>query len=233
MFLRLSLALLLITCSTSPLFSQDFIGLWTAQSVRVGEDVMTPEAKWSNIAADSTFTSGNGWLQNSAGTWTYDEETKQILTNSKQDIEGQTPFTVSFDGDVMVWEREEQGQTVIVRWVSIDELPMRANDMLVGVWDLVEYKSNSDADVSTYDKDGLHYIFFSWDGRYRIRHVNGEMERGTYWVHPHRRELRLYPWEGESRVIEVSTMPDHLIIMKNDPENPEVKTYDRIMRIPN
>lgn len=47
-------------------------GLWEVTKVIVGQEEMTPVAKWTQINKDGTFETGNGWLQNGNGTWTFD-----------------------------------------------------------------------------------------------------------------------------------------------------------------
>ena len=42
-------------------------GLWLVEKVEVGENSMTPVARWTKFNADRTQTSGNGWLQHSNG----------------------------------------------------------------------------------------------------------------------------------------------------------------------
>lgn len=66
---------------------------------------MTPVAKWTRINKDRSYVSGNGWLQNSSGTWTYDIDSKQFIpteTNGIRDEFG--AFIVSFSEGKMKWE---------------------------------------------------------------------------------------------------------------------------------
>ena len=61
--------------------AQSLVGLWEVKSVRVGSELMTPIAKWSMFNADGSYTSGNGWLQNSAGTWQLNEVDNSLSMN--------------------------------------------------------------------------------------------------------------------------------------------------------
>ena len=71
------LVLILIQSSIYTYSQQEsLIGLWEIQKVEVGEDNMTPVAKWTKINTDGTYQSGNGWLQNSQGQWNYDSKNK-------------------------------------------------------------------------------------------------------------------------------------------------------------
>ena len=37
----------------------------------MGEMELTPIAKWTQINSDGSYESGNGWLKNSEGQWTF------------------------------------------------------------------------------------------------------------------------------------------------------------------
>lgn len=60
---------------------QAVVGFWEVTEVKVGDQTMTPVAKWTRIHEDGTFQSGNGWLQNSEGTWTFDKKYNHFEAN--------------------------------------------------------------------------------------------------------------------------------------------------------
>ena len=64
-------------------YSQSMVGLWEVVEVSVGNKKMTPIAKWMRINKDNTYESGNGWTQNSIGTWTFDEKKKEYSAVNK------------------------------------------------------------------------------------------------------------------------------------------------------
>ena len=53
-------------------------GLWIVKSVRVGEQEMTPNAKWARFNSDLAQESGNGWFQHSYGIWNLDPKTNEL-----------------------------------------------------------------------------------------------------------------------------------------------------------
>ena len=113
---------------------------------------MTPVAKWTKINEDYSFQSGNGWLQNSAGTWKYVEEKKQFVPEDTYGLKDEYgAFTVSFSGEKMKWEREEDGMKVIVSLEKIEEIPKSSTDMLTGLWDLKEAKRDEESIAGTFD----------------------------------------------------------------------------------
>ncbi|MCO6479228.1 MAG: hypothetical protein J5I94_21515, partial [Phaeodactylibacter sp.] len=117
--------------------AQDITGLWEITKVEVGDQAMTPVAKWTRIDADGTYQSGNGWLQNSAGTWIYDKESGEFLPTETLGLTDPFgAFKVSFTDKGMAWTREEEGMEVIVHFDRIEELPMSTGDKLVGLWGL-------------------------------------------------------------------------------------------------
>ena len=69
---RLIVTLLIFNSLT--VYAQDIVGFWEIKEVIVGGKIMTPVAKWSKINKDGSYQSGNGWLQNSEGTWKFDKK---------------------------------------------------------------------------------------------------------------------------------------------------------------
>ncbi len=66
----LFLSILFLTSCTAQ--DEKFIVLWEIQKVVVGSEQMTSVTKWTRINQNRTYESGNDWLQNSSGTWSYD-----------------------------------------------------------------------------------------------------------------------------------------------------------------
>ena len=66
--------------------AQPHIGFWRVDKVEVGQETMTPVAKWFRINQDGTYQSGNGWLQNSVGTWTFDKAKNLYVPTEKNGI---------------------------------------------------------------------------------------------------------------------------------------------------
>lgn len=154
--------------------AQEFTGLWEVKLVEVGNKTMTPLAKWIQINDDGTYTSGNGWLQNSAGMWSYDQQSKAFLP---QALQGQRDsfgaFTISVTDSTMIWQRIEDGNKVVVTWSAIDEKPKSTKDKIVGFWH--------------YDDGSL---FIRWDGIYILK--KGTQKTTGYWhVNAHQPELTM------------------------------------------
>ncbi len=168
------------------------IGFWEINKVQVGAELMTPVAKWTKINEDLTYQSGNGWLQNSEGTWNYDEKSKQFLLQEKNGIKDEYgAFTINFSGDKMTWERDEDGMKVVVSLDKIDKLPRSPTDMITGLWDLVEVSKENVTITSSFDQDNQHYIFFRWDRIYVERTPQGERTTGYWHMNGHRPEITL------------------------------------------
>jgi hypothetical protein len=146
------------------MYAQPVTGLWEVTNVTAGSHSITPVAKWTRINPGGTFQSGNGWRQNSEGTWSYDDKTAQFSPKETNGIEeGYGPFTVSFKDSSMLWKREEDGMQVTVTWKKIDQLPMAPADMAAGLWDLIAASDNGKNVLSSYDPDNKYYIFIRWD----------------------------------------------------------------------
>ena len=151
-------------------------------------------AKWFRINPDGTYEAGNGWLQNGKGTWSFNAETNIYTPVVALDIQDEYGgFNVSFDGQKMYWEREEEGISVQVTLVPIETLPMSPADYLEGVWQLVSIDKNGQSVLDDFDKGSAHKFFFRWDRIYI--ELNPESNRKTgYWhINGHRPEITLLP----------------------------------------
>ena len=184
-------------------------GFWRIEKVEVGEENMTPVAKWTKINTDGTYQSGNGWLQNSYGTWKYDNESKVYAATDSLDIFDEFGgFRVSFDQNNMYWEREEEGMKVKVTLESIEELPMSPADYLEGMWKLVDIWDNGQSILDSFDKDNKHKMFIRWDRIYMNFSPEGKKLTGYWHINGHKPEITLLPHQdgeqAESWQIEVN-----------------------------
>lgn len=178
-------------CTTDKKEESSLYGLWLFTEVQVGEEAMTPVARWTRIHEDGTFESGNGWLKNSIGTWTYTDSTKAFLpiqTNGIKDEAG--AFTVTFNDDEMIWERTEEGMPVIVHIKRISELPAAPADRIVGMWEL--------EDNQALDPEFPAYIFLRWDREYRQWSKDGQRSTGFWHMDGHRPNMTLMSHQQRS-----------------------------------
>lgn len=187
-----AVALLILIVSSPSGMAQEITGFWGVKQVKVGNEIMTPVAKWFKINKDHTYQNGNGWKQNSVGSWAYDKEKrtfepKEIHGIGIKDEAG--PFTVSFKDEEMIWEREEEGMKVVVTLHKISELPMSPADQLTGLWDLVKVTKGGDVITSTLDPDNKNYIFIRWDRTFLERTPQNERLYGLWHINGHKPEV--------------------------------------------
>ena len=189
--------LAIITCAScknsSPEKSTNSInGLWVVKEVKVGEDIMTPNARWTKLHSDSTQVSGNGWKQHSIGHWQFNEvdsTLRVVSTNGTEDEDGD--YEVSLNRSSMKWEREEGGMTVRKELSKSSELPMTYADRMLGLWEL----DSNEGDSFFLNEVGAK-LFIRWDGRFVIYTSQGQIN-GVYNVHGHRSEIELIPYGEE------------------------------------
>jgi len=184
----LLLVLLLICIQLS--HAQSIVGFWEVKEVMVGSEIKTPVAKWTKINKDGSYQSGNGGIQNSEGTWSYDKKTKFFLpveTNGIKDVYG--GFKVAFRKEQMTWERDEDGEIVIVKLERTIKLPKSPADLLVGIWDLKEIVKNNSSKTLSFDPENKHYIFIRWDRIYVERTPQGQRATGYWHIDAHRPEV--------------------------------------------
>lgn len=167
-------------------------GLWEVTKVEMGENEMTPNARWMRFNSDSTQQSGNGFFQHSYGTWKFDTEKNELSVNNENTLKDRNPpFTVSFEKDKMIWERTEEGAKVSVYLKPISELPKTYGDEVLGVWKLTDSKGEHPNFRVNYTKSD--YLFLRWDRKYVIQ-TDGKKSYGVYSVHGHKPELELIPY---------------------------------------
>ncbi len=169
-------------------------GLWLVNSVRVGGEKMTPNARWTRFNEDFTQESGNGRFQHSYGTWKFNKESNELkIENSNGIKDPSPPFEVKFIDDEMVWKREEEGQNVVVTLERSDELPESFGDQLLGLWSLENAKGEGKYFQTKDAETDNAFIHFRWDKRFNLTSSKGRIN-GVYNVHGHRPEVELIPY---------------------------------------
>lgn len=171
-------------------------GLWVVKSVVVGDEIMTPNARWMRFNSDFTQQSGNGWLQHSVGTWNFNKNSMELsIKNTNGLIDKNEPFKISFEDKKMIWKRMEEGESIKVILERSSELPQTYGDNLFGLWELVR-AVGSDNYFEESDKMEMgNYIFFRWDKRFVIKSEKRKVN-GVYNVHGHKPELELIPYDN-------------------------------------
>ena len=182
--LRFSLfALFTVSISISQSQAQ-IIGLWHVESVIVGAEEMTPQAKWFDLREDSTVMGGNGNIINIMGTWSYRNDTL-IFADEYGENDPFGGFDALVKKDKMIWNRREEGQSVTVNLTRVFDYPKALWDLASGGW-----RPANPEDETT--------IWMGWDRQYRIN-SNRSRKRGIWHIGAHNNELKLV---GENGVIE-------------------------------
>ena len=210
-------------------------GFWQVEKVEVGEKAMTPVVKWFKINADHTQSSGNGWLQNVEGTWSFDKNTYLFTpVNNDGVIDESGPFAVSFIDQNMIWEREEEGMLVRVTLFPIDKLPQGPADRLLGLWDFVSVEKNGENVMKEYDPEQKRYLFFQWDHRFRDVFGPQGKTSGTWQMNGHHPILHLI---NDNNVVEqftVSFGESTMILIGKSTNGENLKlSFARITSFPN
>ncbi len=192
---RLCAALVLfMTFYSSPgAKAQSITGLWEVKQVTVDKDTLTPVAKWMQIDGEGSYTSGNGWLQNGEGSWTFDRRSSALsMKETRGLLDPFGPFKVTFAGDSeMRWERVEEGARVLVHLQRVEKLPRSIADEVQGLWDLKEVTLGDSSLLDSLDPGNRHYLFIRWDRVYVERTASGKRATGYWHMHGHRPELTL------------------------------------------
>ena len=191
--LSLTIVLSFLSCEKTKTIE----GLWVVKSVIVGDEEMTPNARWTRFNSDLTQESGNGRFQHSYGTWKLNQNSSELFienTNGLDDIN--EPFLISLNQSEMIWERTEEGQNIKVILERSSQLPETYGDKILGLWELEEAIGNGRYLKESYKKEINDYIFFRWDKRFVIESEKGRVN-GVYNVHGHKPEVELIPYGDE------------------------------------
>jgi hypothetical protein len=219
--MRRATTLLLILLTLAMSSTAQITGLWQVDKVTVGEETMTPVAKWFLLTADMKTRSGNGGVENSKGTYIFDYVKSEVLfsnENGQQDPYG--PFRVKMDDDKMMWTRVEEGAEVTVHLTRTNDKPEAPWDKIIGNWILTEKSSGEVGESQS--------IFMRWDRRYVARNgIFGENRFGVWHIHGHKPELRLISDQGDDNdsAWDISFEGDSMIWVERDTDTPIRLTY--------
>lgn len=168
--------------------TSSIVGLWKVLEVKVGNEFRTPTAKWFEFLSDGTLTSGNGWVQNMAGSYNHDLDKKELLQSNQGNVDEYGAFKTSIEQDRMIWQRVEDGIPVKVTLVKTLKKPLAPWDIIVGSWviDKAEGLNPQTGKVSsTYMVEPDRY-FFRWDRRYVKFDKDGKRtETGLWHIEAH------------------------------------------------
>lgn len=234
---KILLTLLINICGFSLLYAQNYIGLWEIKKVTAGDFIMTPVAKWIKINADKTYTSGNGWLQNSEGTWTFDEKENTYLpkeTNGIVDPFG--AFKISFTSDKMIWQRDEGGMQVTVELIKINKMPKSYMDKIIGLWQLKEHKKEGQTLLDKKASEQPNFIFIKWSKKYVARGDQDQVINGLWFMDDHKPEITFFqksPFQQETWKVEILEKETILILSGLSESNKGVQqSYTRLHKFP-
>jgi hypothetical protein len=198
-------------------------GLWGVTKVTVGNQVLTPVAKWIKFDHEKQ-SSGNGWLQHTTGTYTYNRKNSTLeIKDYNEPSDEFGPFTITIPGpDDMRWTRMEEGENVIVELKRIEAISMSPSDEIHGLWGL-EKALKADVDITAqYDPQKKYSMFIQWTHNYVIN-TGAEKITGLWYVNAHRPELRFLrmgheqeldkweisiPWPPEGKTLVLKGMSD-------------------------
>ena len=200
-------------------------GLWKIDRVLVGEETMTPVAKWSRLELTDTagqllrgsVMNGNGGIINFRGRWQYDRKNELFSSfNEVGDEDAYGPFSVDRpNGESMIWRRFEEGHQIEVHLSRADQLPKAPWDQIVGLWSIAEISNG------TPFEEGERW-FIRWDRVFVRRSMadNRVIQNGVWHMNAHRPELTLWhnDQKASSTIWKISfTGPDAMHWQSSEP----------------
>ena len=177
--------LLLCVSLCTPAYNQNLTGLWEVTKVTVGDEILTPIAKWFDYQPDGSYTSGNGGLQNLLGNWKV--EKGKLFTDNAGKSDGYGPFTLEKTESGILMKRSEDGMDVNVQLSRIKKKPLAPWDLILGSWKLEQVEGTEEVS-----------LYFRWDRRFVIKGTVDGLRSGYWYIHPHAPEIRLISAEGDA-----------------------------------
>ncbi len=172
-------------------------GLWETTSVMVGQESMTPLAKWTEFNADGSYTSGNGWLTNSDGTWDFDATSNSLSVVVKTGFANEFgPFSVEMLSDsTMKWTRTENGEEVIVYNQRVADIPKHPATLAVGLWMVKEVQNEGVVITESFTSEEFQAVFVRWDNLFQ--EITSEGRKSGIWrVNAHRPVIDVLYYDG-------------------------------------
>ncbi|MFK8060629.1 MAG: hypothetical protein AB8B78_11120 [Polaribacter sp.] len=221
----LILVLIVTSCSNKKSLKTKIDGLWLVKKVKVGQEEMTPVARWMQFNKDSSQTSGNGWLQHSFGTWSFNN--KELIVKNTNGVEDNlNPFVVNLENSKMTWSRVEEGENVQVFLERTNKIPTSDGNRLMGLWELNSIVS--DNQDKNFILQHTQTLFLRWDNTY-VDYKEGRGKRyGIYKIHGHKPELQMvnYGDKPEFKFYKFSIIDDELTLTAT--KGKEQLIYSRI-----
>lgn len=222
--------LMFFSCEKREEKRESILGLWAVEKVEVGEEIMTPVARWMQFNSDSTQTSGNGWLKHSYGTWSLNANKELRIINKNGLLDEAASFQIDIKNEKMIWKRNEEGQNVQVFLKRVDEKPASPGNKMMGLWKLETYV-DSDTDVtSKVNPNNNQTLYLSWDNVFREHNLIKGRRVGIYKIHGHRPEIQMVNYGDTPKFSfwRFLLKNDKLVLTSRD--NKIVKTYHRIYK---
>lgn len=206
------------------LSAQELSGMWEVKHVKIGNQVMTPIARWTSFNADNTYYSGNGWKQHSQGTFELNQN--HISLHEKNGI---TDAFGAFEillmtPDSMIWVRNEDEERVHVTFVKINEKPESLSNQIIGLWQ----REASDSIANN------NYLHLRWDQTLIIS-FDGQTRKIGYWqINAHRPILTLINEEAPFEKWEIKALTNIQLKLEgiSTTNEKEVIEYKRIYDFP-
>lgn len=187
-----------ISCEKEQDSKNTIDGLWLVKKVKMGDQEMTPIARWMRFNKDSSQVSGNGWLQHSMGSWSYNLKSNTLsITNTNGIADEFEPFQVNLQDQIMKWNRTEDGRPIEVTLERIHKLPTSEANKLYGLWRFDSIFEDDKEISKTLNPSKKGMLFLRWDGTYELRNYPEGEQYGIFKTHAHRPQLDMVSYSKE------------------------------------
>lgn len=224
------LCFVVISCKDNVKSKNTITGLWKVNKVKIGDNLMTPVARWMQFNKDSTQISGNGWLKHSEGVYSLFSKNQLSIRNSNGLLDESGPFSIEIENNKMTWHRIEEEQNVFVYLEKTSKRPASPGNQLIGLWKLQNISiANKDVTLNE-NPNNIQTLYLSWDNVFREHNLPNGKRVGVYKIHGHKPELQMvnYGKNPQFSFWKFSITKSILVLTSTDKNI--VKKYKRIYK---
>jgi hypothetical protein len=235
MFLIAMVFATLLSCNTAVNTEnqKQIFGLWKVKIMKINNEDFTLPNRWIQFNVDSSQASGNGWLQSSVGTWTYQKDLNLLTV---QDVEGlinssdanfyTAPFKVELTKNVMTLKYKNEEKDVIVVLERINKLPTSESNKLFGLWKFESIYIDNKEVSDSLNPEKKAMLSLNWENTYTLYNYPQGEKYGVFKTQGYRNQLEMinYSVSPQFQFYDFNLEGD-ILVLKSKEKKTELKLF--------
>lgn len=196
-------------------------GLWLVKKVTIAnEEMVTPALNWMQFNADSTHAFGNGWLQHSVGTWSFNKNAKVLTIKNDIGFSDYTnPMKVELNKNNMICKLKVDDMEITVILERIYKLPTSEANRLYGLWKFDTIIMNKKEVSDSLNPNKKAMLFLRWDNNFELRNYPKGEKYGIFKTQAFRQQLEMVSYSKslpKFQFYDFTTENDTLVLKSKD-----------------